>query len=810
MSSKLIKHTYKTVVIVESPAKCRKIEEYLGPGYKVIASFGHLRELGSLKNIDIENGFIPTYQIVSDEKKKKHIEFMRKDISDADEIILATDDDREGEAIAWHICMLFDLPVNKTKRIIFNEITETAIQRAIANPVIINMNIVHSQQARQILDLLVGFTISPILWKYIAKNAEHSLSAGRCQTPALKLIYDNNNDIKNSPGKRVYNTIGYFTNKCIPFELNKQYDCENRMLDFLEESVNFDHIYSCTKPKKIYKTQPEPLTTSRIQQLASNELHLSPKETMRLCQTLYEEGYITYMRTDSKKYSKEFIDNVKEYIVKEFLNEKYVHPEVNMLINTTEMNNSVKGSGSNKKKKSTIETNKPVLAQEAHEAIRPTKISIKTLDDKIGPREKKLYRLIWETSLESCMSPSEFFQITATITAPFESKYAASSEIVHFPGWKIVKNKFNEKNVEYQYLQTIKQMVCYDYKKINCELKLTDTKQHYTEAKLVHLLEENGIGRPSTFSSLVDKIQERGYVKKENIEGKKIECIDFELEDDTITEKKVTREFGNEKNKLVIQQLGIIVMEFLDKYFKSIFNYDYTKLMEDDLDNVSKGEKEWSDLCKICLSDITASCDLLKTEKKHEIVIDETHSYIIGKYGPVIKCVTGYDSSGNELIQFKPVKKDLDISLLENGNYKLEEIVDKEMQKTPPIGKYHGEDLFIKKGKYGTYASWGGNKKSLSCFGNRPIENIKIEDVLAVLMKDEVDGKPVKKGPNIIREITTNISIRNGNYGDYLFYKTPKMKNPIFYKLNGFKGDYKNGNIELLKNWIVDQYKIRI
>ena len=323
-----------TLVIVESPAKCKKIEEYLGPGYKVIASYGHLRELGSLKNVDIENHFTPNYQIINDERKRKHIEFMRKDIHSADDVILATDDDREGEAIAWHICALFDLPVDKTKRIVFHEITERAIQAAILSPRNIDLNLVYSQQARQILDLLVGFTISPLLWKYISKNAENSLSAGRCQTPALKLVYENQLEINNSPGKKVYNTVGYFTNKCIPFDLNARYDSEDKMLSFLEETVNFDHIYSCTTPKKVFKAQPEPLTTSRIQQLASNELHISPKETMRLCQILYEGGHITYMRTDSKKYSKDFIDSAKEYIVKEYMDPRYLHPEIDRLVNT--------------------------------------------------------------------------------------------------------------------------------------------------------------------------------------------------------------------------------------------------------------------------------------------------------------------------------------------------------------------------------------------------------------------------------------------------------------------------------------------
>jgi DNA topoisomerase-1 len=527
------------------------------------------------------------------------------------------------------------------------------------------------------------------------------------------------------------------------------------------------------------------------------------------------------MRTDSKKYSKDFIDSTKEYIVKEYLDTRYVNPQIDSLANTNaEPEIEIKKPKKSKKTESKKETKDLAqnlaqnLAQEAHEAIRPTKISVKNVDEKMGPREKKLYKLIWETTLESCMSQAEFFQINASISAPFDSKYSHISEVVDFPGWKIVKNKFTdvEKSKVYTYLQSIKQETAYDYKKVLSTMTLTETKLHYTEAKLVQLLEERGIGRPSTFSTLIDKIQERGYVKKEDVSGRTLECRDFELEEETITEKKTKREVGNEKNKLVIQQLGIIVIEFLDKHFESLFNYDYTRLMEDDLDKISKGEKEWTLLCDSCLKTMEDSCKELKDEKKHEIRIDDTHSYIIGKFGPVIKCVDGKDKDGKDKVVFKPIKKDINLEVLERGGYKLEDLLEVDAKKNSiaPIGKFHNEDLFIKKGKYGLYANWGENNKSLSCFGNRPIENITYDEVLALLMKDELDGKLGKKGPNIIREITTNISIRNSVHGDYLFFKTAKMKKPVFYKLAGFKGDYKNCNIEILKSWIIDEHKIRI
>jgi DNA topoisomerase-1 len=326
--------TTTTLVIVESPAKCKKIEEYLGPGYKCVASYGHLRELPSLKNIDIENNFTPTYTIIDNAIKKKQIEFLRKEIKNANEVILSSDADREGEKIAYCVAQIFKLDINKTKRITFNEITESAIQYAIKNPRTINMDLVYAQQARQILDLLVGFKVSPMLWKFInnTKGKEGALSAGRCQTPALRLVYDNEQDIKGSEERKVYNVTGYFTNSNLPFDLSPQgkLESEDTLTDFLDGSADFSHIYTCSKPITVLKKQPEPFTTSTLQQTASNELHYAPKETMRLCQTLYEGGYITYMRTDSKTYSQEFINSAKEYIIRNY-EAKYINEHIESL-----------------------------------------------------------------------------------------------------------------------------------------------------------------------------------------------------------------------------------------------------------------------------------------------------------------------------------------------------------------------------------------------------------------------------------------------------------------------------------------------
>ena len=654
--------TKTTLVIVESPAKCKKIEEYLGAGYKCMASFGHLREITSLQNIEITTNYSPKYTIIDQPLKKKQIELLKKEIQSAGEVILACDADREGESICFHLCELFGLSITKTKRIIFHEITETAIQHAILHPTIINMNLVQAQQARQILDILVGFKISPLLWKYITKQAEHSLSAGRCQTPALKIIYENHQQLNRCEEEKVYQLTGYFTNLNLPFVLNKEFKREEEVTEFLFGSLNdlFEHRYSCSKSEKKYRLPPEPFMTSTLQQKASNEFHYSPKETMKIAQSLYEAGYITYMRTDCTRYSKTFVNSVKEYIQKEF-EEKYIGEEAS------------RSDDANIDSTFTL----------AHEAIRPTEITLKILPSSITDvKQRKLYECIWTNTLESCMASSSYYSISAKITAFNNGIFNYISEQIDFPGWKIVTKKYIKENKEFQYLQTIAQDCLMKYKKIISKATFKNTKSHYTEARLVQILEEKGIGRPSTFSSIVDKIQEREYVKKENIKGKKMICKEFELEKDEVFETEKEVEYGNEKNKLVIQPLGIIVMEFLEKHFSNIFNYDYTRKMETELDIIAKGEKIWYELCEECDKKIDEFIKNVKDakEEKIEYQIDEKHFYVVGKYGPVIKCIENEkrenSETNSEIVTFKKVKKDIDLMKLKEGKYILEDVLD--------------------------------------------------------------------------------------------------------------------------------------
>ena len=759
----------KIVVVVESPAKCKKIEGFLGPGYKCVASFGHIRGIkDGLKGIAIENDFTPSFKLLSE--KSKYIANLRRVLRGASEVILATDDDREGEAIAWHICQVFNLPIAATKRIIFHEITSAAIKNAVAVPTRLDMDKVHAQQARQVLDLLVGFRLSPMLWRHISYSTKNVLSAGRCQTPALRLIYDNQQDINRSPGKKKYDTTGSFTEKELDFTLNYNYEDKDKMENFLEQSVNFEHVYKCGVPKKTTKKQPKPFTTSTLQQKASNELHFSPKQTMRSAQKLYEGGYITYMRTDSKTYSAVFLSIAEKYIEKEY-GKDYILPSITSL--------SVrKGKGN---------------AQEAHEAIRPTKIKTKVLPDSMDRREKRLYGLIWRNTLESCMAPALYYSLRATISAPQKHQYFYRTEQVDFPGWKVVGG-YVKNNPLYNYMQSLAAGIILNYSKISCKFSLKELKSHYTEAKLVQVLEAKGIGRPSTFSSLISKIQDRLYVQKQDVKGRELDCIDFELVDDTIEETIRKRTFGGERNKLVIQPLGVLVLEFLLKHFDPLFSYEYTKKMEDNLDKIANGDKVWHTLCREGNGCINILSEKIKGEKKEMIRIDEDHVYMIAKYGPVIKRVKDGETS------FLSVKKDIDMAKLREGGYNLADIIENKTKKGKTLGEYKGHDVLVRDGKYGLYIVHNGKNYSIKGL-KKSLEELELAHVVDIL-----SGKK-SANPNVLRILREDLSVRRGKWGPYLFYKTEGMKKPRFFKMPKDL-DWRSSNLEKIFHVISVEYDI--
>ena len=675
------------------------------------------------------------------------------------------------------------------------------------------------------MDLIVGFTITPLLWKYIVSNSKNALSAGRCQSPALRLVYDNYKEILESPGKLSFNSCGYFTSKNIQFTLNKNFDSHDTIKDFLEQSKT--HKYSLTKAKEreLIKNPPVPFTTSGLQQAANNNMHISPKDTMILAQKLYEGGYITYMRTDSKVYSEDFIEEGKNYISEKYRPE-YINLEINKLIQNkdkiisnveeaeegekadskTTKSKSTKSKSKSKKEKTetTVENN----AQEAHEAIRPTHIDLEAIPDSeetFSAKHRKLYKLIWTNSLESMMAPAKYLQLVVNISAPYDALYKYCAEENIFIGWKAVCGIEEEKY--YTYFKNMKEETI-SYKKITCKQTLKELKSHYSEAHLVQLLEQKGIGRPSTFSSLLEKIQERNYVTKQNVDGKKLEIIDYTLIDNAILEEKGTKEFGNEKNKLVITQTGIFVIEFLIKYFSKLFDYDYTKSMEDELDNIAQGTKKYYELCDECYGFIN---DLIKTnnlaansnstnstngQEKIQIAIDAKHTYLIGKNGPTIKYTKEDGTLG-----FYGVKKDIDITKLKAGHYKLDELIETKEENNKLLGNFQNAPVYLKKGKFGYFLECGELRKSLNTVKiNVPIKEIKIEDAVTIL------NDRASEGNSLVRRISNDLAIRKGKYGDYIFYKTEAMKKPQFLKLNEFNDDYITCSLEFLKSWIKEKY----
>ena len=773
--SLVIKERMYTLVIVESPAKCKRIEHYLNNNpkssltYKCIASYGHIRELAGLEAINIKNNFAPTF--IECESKKEQINKIKKAIKEAEEVILASDDDREGEAIAWHISQVFNLSVERTKRIVFHEITEKAIQEAIEIPGKINMAIVNAQIARQVLDMLVGYRLSPLLWKHV----KDSLSAGRCQTPALRLIYDNQREIDAAPGKQSYVITGYFTNKILPFVLNNEETEEAKVLAFMEESRTYTHLYKGHKLHTKTCATPLPFSTSTLQQAASNELHLSPKETMSLCQSLYEGGHITYHRTDSQSYSVMFKATAGLYIAKTF-GDRYLNADAN-----------------------------PGATYDlsAHEAIRPTKIECESIECETihgdNVRENRLYKLIRRRTLESCMAAASISVLTATISAPQQQEYRYTAEQVIFAGWHIVGTSTSASAAAYTYLQALKPNSSLPAPKIKAQVHLTELKQHYTEAKLVNLLEAKGIGRPSTFASLIDKIQERKYVKKENIKGKTLTCTEFEVSDQKIKTLEVEREFGNEKNKLVITPVGILALEFLLKHFEPFFQFTYTKQMEDDLDLVVKGDVIWYTICQKYYNELEHLSSTITDRGKETFRIDAEHTYLIGKYGPVVKRIV----KGEKEATFKAVRKDLDLSKLRRGDYTLADVLETEEEKNAgptSIGDYQEKPVYIKVGKFGKYLEWNGLSKSLKHLKKAPGE-ITLDDVAELLFDSDNEQEQT-------RVIGPDASIKKGKYGHYIYYKNKKMKKPRFLKLDGFSGDYMTCDIERVKEWFVKTYQI--
>jgi DNA topoisomerase-1 len=784
----------KPLIIVESPAKCAKIEEYLGGEYQCLASYGHIREL---VDVDISNNFKPKFKMI----EGKNLTKLKKAIETAPEVILATDDDREGEAIAWHLAQVYKLPMKTTKRIVFHEITPKGLAAAVASPKTIDMNKVNSQMARMVLDRVVGYTVSPILWKYITKTAENSLSAGRCQTPALRLIYDNQCDIDdNGVGEETYDVVGYFTKMNIPFKLDAAHGLtKETMEEFLENTASHEHVLTRKEPTRSERKAPQPFITSTLQQSASNVLHFSPKDTMRLAQTLYENGYITYMRTDSKKYSDTFVNSAVKYLKQNYSEDVIATQE--------ELASLTLG---------TKATEKPTpkaaaVTQDAHEAIRPTNIATRDIvDEKIGQKERRLYTLIWANSLQSCMASAIYSVIRAEIASPIPKvSYFHSAELPVRLGWQTIGKSAHDTDEAdeqtntstiYNYYKTLASIPV-NYNRITAKFNLKTGKMHYTEAKLVSLLETRNIGRPATFSSLIDKIQERDYVAVQTIDGKQVKCVDYELSDDEIKEITAMRSFGKENKKLVIQPIGRIVIEFLIKHFNDLFVYEYTANMENALDRIGSGEMEWQSLCQECYDQIKRLVDKIEVEPINKNQLDANHSLYVGKYGPCIKF-----SAPDKQTKYYKIKKDVSINdLLEKKIAVKDAIVDAENPEGY-LGDHNGEKIIVKDGKYGPYVQYNGKSYSIKTLQGEP----SLEDVIALIQQKDATTATASPSSNILRQISTTpeLSLRKGQYGPYFYYKTPKMKQPKFYPTKGCPFDATSASIDKLLAWFKEAHGI--
>lgn len=593
----------KTLVIVESPSKCKKIEQYLGSDYKVLASYGHFTKLDSLDQIQFD-----TFQINYKIDNAKVLKTLKSEIKKSKDVILATDDDREGEAIAWALCIFCKLDITKTKKMVFQEITKAALMRALDNICHINMDRVRSQQARQILDIFLGYKISPLLWKYV----QHKLSAGRCQTPALKLIYDNQKELDELTGETHFQIKGFFTSQRILFQGTSPIQKENIEKTMNELSKKDKWFIEDKKEKQTKENPPTILITSSLQQKAHQLFKFSPKQTMKYAQELYENGFITYMRTDSACYSEEFTNKLQTFIQQSW-GEKYVHPNIYSL-----------QQNKNKNK-----------AQEAHEGIRVCDLQ-KTKSDSVINSVNTLYQFIYKHSIQCAMSAAQYHETQYITNLNTDLSFKHLDKTCIFKGWTILE-KDKPMICHVSYLNTFydsKNSFALQYAEAN--ENLVQHKYHFHEASLIKQLESFNIGRPSTFATIVQNILDKKYVNKGNIEGKIVDVQQFVfILNEGVTCKTEQKALNQEKNKLYITPLGKQVCEFCYKHFETIFQYDFTDSMETKLDEIEWGKINQTVILKEYINTVTSwieSANCHYNENPEQIKKIKDQSLYCGKY----------------------------------------------------------------------------------------------------------------------------------------------------------------------------------
>jgi DNA topoisomerase-1 len=717
----------KNLVIVESPAKAKTIEQFLGKDYSVKSSFGHIRDLPKKGlNIDVEHNFEPKYEVPAD--KKKVISELKKAAKGSD-VWLASDEDREGEAIAWHLTQALGLDPAKTKRIVFHEITKPAIEAAIEKPRTVDIKLVDAQQARRVLDRLVGYELSPVLWKKVRTG----LSAGRVQSVAVRLIVERERDIKAHEAESSFKVTAVFTSGKdeIPAELQVKLKDADTTEAWLKKAAPATFKIESIDKKPGSRSPSAPFTTSTLQQEASRRLGFSVRQTMTLAQRLYEAGHITYMRTDSTILSGQAIKAAETYIKKEY-GDKY--HQVRQY--------KTKSQG----------------AQEAHEAIRPTSFSKTSAGS--DNQQKKLYQLIWQRALASQMAPAQLERTEVIISVSSQPEtFLAKGEILQFDGFMRVYGGTKDDVL----LPALKTGQALDLQSMNALETFTRPPARYSEATLVRKLEELGIGRPSTYAPTISTIQTRGYVEKTDLEGTEREIIEFTLENGSPVRSKNTVITGADRGKLVPTGIAEVTTDFLVKYFPSIVDYDFTKRVEDDFDNIADGHQRWNDMIKDFYKDfhplVEKSEDIPRNEvsQARELGADPGSGEPIyaryGRYGPML--LKGRTEDEDKKPAFAPMPKGATIDTVT-----LEQAL--EMFKLPrTVGQTAtGEEIKANIGRFGPYIQVGKTFVSI-----KPRDPLTIDEAEARQLYEE---KLAKDAAKHINEFKSGIKILNGPYGPYV------------------------------------------
>lgn len=759
----------KNLVIVESPAKAKTIEGFLGKEFLVKSSFGHVRDLSKTKlGVDIEKNFEPIYEISPD--KKNVISELKKLAKQAEMVWLATDEDREGEAISWHLAESLKLDLSRCKRIVFHEITKSAIQKAIEKPRSIDNNLVDAQQARRVLDRLVGFELSPLLWKKV----KPSLSAGRVQSVAVRLIVERERQIQDFKATGSFRVIGFFqithngNPVIIKSELPQRFSKKEEALTFLQKCKGADFKVENIETKPSKKSPAAPFTTSTLQQEASRKLGFSVSRTMLVAQKLYESGKITYMRTDSVNLSDTAVAMAKEVIAKSF-GKEYIQPR----------KYATKSKG----------------AQEAHEAIRPTYMNVSAAG--ADSSEQRLYELIWKRTLASQMSDALLEKTNVTIAvSTTDEKFVASGEVLKFDGFlKVYLESTDDEDDESLegILPPLKKGQVLAMEEISAQERFTKHPPRYTEASLVKKLEELGIGRPSTYAPTISTIQKREYVVKENREGVKREYDFMVLKNDTIQELRKSEITGAEKNKLFPTDIGVVVNSFLLEYFDQIMDYNFTAKVEKEFDDIAQGLKQWTSVLHEFYYPFHDKVEhTLKTSEKfsgeRSLGKDpKTGKDVIariGRFGPMVQIGHAEDE---EKPKFAGLRKDQGIETIT-----LEEALD--LFKLPrKVGIYEDKEVVAAVGRFGPYLRHDSKFYSLS----------KEDDPLTVDLHraiEVMEEKREKDRQKVIREFPDheNIKILRGRWGAYLSadgknYKLPKDKDPGEFNLQDCLNIIKEG-----------------